>query len=104
MRPTWEPIDIKTADGIKRGIAPLIISASRATDIPAFYGSWFMNRLSAGYCKWNNPFNAGRPQYISFTKVRMIVFWTKNAAPFEKFLDELDLFKVNYYFTFTVNV
>lgn len=29
--------------------APIIISASRATDIPAFYSDWFFNRLSKGY-------------------------------------------------------
>ena len=28
----------------------MLISASRRTDIPAFYGEWFMNRLEAGYC------------------------------------------------------
>ena len=25
--------------------APVIISASRSTDIPAFYSKWFMNRI-----------------------------------------------------------
>ncbi|WP_394278071.1 DUF1848 family protein, partial [Desulfovibrio piger] len=29
----------------------LVISASRATDIPAFYGEWFMARLRAGFCR-----------------------------------------------------
>lgn len=99
----WDKVDINTFNGIKKGIAPLIISASRSTDIPAFYGPWFMNRLKAGYVKWNNPFNAARPQYISFHKARVIVFWTKNAAPFERFLDELNLYGINYYFTFTIN-
>jgi hypothetical protein len=28
--------------------APLIVSASRATDIPAFYADWFFRRLNAG--------------------------------------------------------
>ena len=30
--------------------APIIISASRSTDIPAFYAKWFFNRLAKGYC------------------------------------------------------
>ena len=30
--------------------APVIISASRSTDIPAFYAKWFINRLAKGYC------------------------------------------------------
>ena len=37
--------------------APVIISASRSTDIPAFYAKWFFNRLAKGYCAWYNPFN-----------------------------------------------
>ena len=103
MSTSWEQVNIKTSKGTKKGIAPLIISASRSTDIPAFYGSWFMNRLQEGYVKWNNPFNASRPQYVSFEKARVIVFWTKNAAPFERYIDELNEFGINYYFTFTVN-
>ncbi|WP_415583731.1 DUF1848 family protein, partial [Klebsiella spallanzanii] len=27
----------------------MIISASRRTDIPAFYTPWFMNRIRAGF-------------------------------------------------------
>ena len=37
--------------------APVIVSASRSTDIPAFYAKWFFNRLAKGYCAWYNPFN-----------------------------------------------
>ncbi len=29
----------------------MIISASYKTDIPAFYGEWFINRLRAGHCR-----------------------------------------------------
>ena len=28
--------------------APVIVSASRATDIPAFYSKWFINRFREG--------------------------------------------------------
>lgn len=35
----------------------MIISASYKTDIPTFYGDWFVNRLRAGYCKTLNPYN-----------------------------------------------
>ena len=100
---SWKQVDIQTQQGTKNGIAPVIISASRSTDIPGFYGQWFMNRLKAGYVRWNNPFNANQPQYISFSNARVIVFWTKNPAPFERYLDELDTYKINYYFTVTVN-
>ena len=30
---------------------PLIVSASRATDIPAFYADWFFRRLEKGYVR-----------------------------------------------------
>ena len=40
----------------------MIISASRRTDIPAFYSSWFFNRIKEGYVLVPNPFN---PKMIS---------------------------------------
>jgi hypothetical protein len=83
----------------------MIISASRRTDIPAFYAEWFMNRVREGYLFVQNPFNAHR-----FTKVDLspsnvdaIVFWTKNPAPLMNHLDELDSLGYRYYFQFTVN-
>jgi hypothetical protein len=33
-----------------------IISVSRRTDIPAFYGEWFMSRLDEGFAGVVNPF------------------------------------------------
>ena len=46
---------------------PVIISASRATDVPAFYADWFFYRLEKGYSVWKNPFN-GKDYYIGYTK------------------------------------
>jgi hypothetical protein len=83
-------------------IAPLIVSASRSTDIPAFYGDWFMARLAAGYVKWKSPF-CGNPLFISFEKTRVFVFWSKNPAPFFPHLATLDRMGYNYYFLFTLN-
>lgn len=60
--------------------APVIISASRATDIPAFYSNWFFGRLGKGYVRWRNPFN-GKDSYVSFANTRFVVFWSKNPAP-----------------------
>lgn len=68
----------------------MIISASYKTDIPAFYGEWFMNRLHEGYCHMINPY--GRQIYrISLQRedVDGFVFWTKNVGPFLKYLPEL---------------
>ncbi len=83
-------------------ITPLIISASRSTDIPAFYGDWFMARLAKGYVKWKSPFG-GSPLFISFEKTRVFVFWSKNPAPFFPQLDILDRSGYGYYFLFTLN-
>ena len=83
-------------------IAPVIISASRSTDIPAFYGDWFMARLKEGYVKWKSPFG-GSPVYVSFAKAKVIVFWSKDPAPFFPCLDELDRTGYHYYFLFTLN-
>ncbi|MDR1114748.1 MAG: DUF1848 domain-containing protein [Tannerella sp.] len=82
--------------------APVIVSASRATDIPAFYARWFVNRLAKGYAVWYNPFN-GRPMYVSFGNTRVVVFWSKNPKPLIPYLRELDDRGVHYYFQFTLN-
>jgi DNA repair photolyase len=100
---SWDKIDITTDQGdVVEGIAPIIISASRSTDIPAFYAKWFLNRLDKGYVKWINPFNR-KPQYVSFQKTRVIVFWTKNPKPIIPYLEELDKRGIHYYFQFTIN-
>jgi DNA repair photolyase len=82
--------------------APIIISASRSTDIPTFYSDWFVSRWEAGYIKWTNPFN-GQPLYVSFKNTRLVVFWTKNPRPMFKHLDYLDKNIPNYYFQFSLN-
>jgi len=100
---TWEKIQITTENGEKvKAQAPVIISASRSTDIPAFYSDWFFHRLEKGYLKWRNPFN-GVPLYVSFAEARLIVFWSKNPEPIMKYLHILDEKKINYYFQFTLN-
>ena len=61
----------------------MIISASYKTDIPAFYGEWFINRLNAGYCRVVNPYNQ-RAYRVSLERAAVdgFVFWTKNLGPF----------------------
>lgn len=61
----------------------MIISASYKTDIPTFYGRWFMNRLEAGYCKMINPYG-GQVYTVRLDRpsVSGFVFWTKNVRPF----------------------
>lgn len=98
-----DKITIKTDSGENvMAMAPVIISASRSTDIPAFYAKWFFNRLAKGYCAWYNPFNQQK-MYISFERCRVIVFWTKNPAPIIPYLPELDKRGIHYYFQVTLN-
>lgn len=102
MLTKWSKSKIETRNGILDTIAPIIISASRSTDIPAFHSEWFIKRLKEGYLKWINPFNR-KSQYISFDKTRVIVFWTKDAKPIITHLPEVAKKNINYYFTYTVN-
>ncbi len=61
----------------------MIISASYRTDIPAFYGDWFIARLEAGYCRTVNPYNHHIHQIrLDREAVSGFVFWTKNLGPF----------------------
>lgn len=84
-------------------LSPVILSASRSTDIPAFYADWFLERLKAGYSVWVNPFNQ-ECYRVLFNDTRMIVFWSKNPKPMLERLDEVESlgFK-QYYFQFTLN-
>ncbi len=100
----WKEIQITTdQDDIKMAIAPVIISASRSTDIPAFHSEWLINRLKSGYACWANPFNRTNAQYISFRNARLFVFWTKNPKPLLEYFPFLDELGLNYYFQFTLN-
>lgn len=81
---------------------PLIISASRATDLPAFEAEWLRERLRAGYADRRNPFN-GRLDRIAFDRARVFVFWSKNPAPLLPLLTEWDHRGISTIFHFTLN-
>lgn len=83
----------------------MIISASRRTDIPAFYSEWFMNRVRAGYFYRVNPFNSRQVSGFSLKPehVDAICFWTRDPRPLLPQLAELDERGLNYFFQFTVN-
>ncbi|MGF1641404.1 MAG: DUF1848 domain-containing protein [Rhodospirillales bacterium] len=61
----------------------MIVSASYRTDIPAFYGAWFLERLHAGWVRTASPYG-GKPAHLPLTRetVDGFVFWTRNAGPF----------------------
>ena len=83
----------------------MIISASRRTDIPAFYSEWFMTRIREGYFHRVNPFNNRQISGFSLKPehVEAICFWTKNPQPLMQHLNQLDRRGYNYYFQFTLN-
>lgn len=84
---------------------PVIVSASRSTDIPGFYSDWFLHRLKVGYSAWTNPFN-GVKYYVSYRDTRLIVFWSKNPESLLKQGGLLDYLKekgINTYIQYTLN-
>ena len=96
-------ITIRNDQGFNvEAISPVIISASRATDIPAFYADWFFNRLDKDYLTWRNPFN-GKESSVSFAKTRFVVFWSKNPKPLIPFLPILRKKGIGFYIQFTLN-
>ena len=82
----------------------MIVSASRRTDIPAFYHRWFMNRIKEGFLLTKNPFNAHQINRVSLKQndVDVIVFWTRNSANLMPHLSELDERGYRYYFQYTI--
>ena len=74
-----------------------VISASRRTDIPAFYLTWFMNAIRAGKLEVANPFYPKQTRIVDLTPqaVGWIVFWSRNYGPFlrrRSFFDDYQLF------------
>jgi len=67
----------------------MIVSASYRTDIPAFYGEWFLNRFRAGFAMVANPYG-GKPSRVALREgVDGFVFWTRNIGPFLPALAEV---------------
>ena len=99
----WETSILTTDGGAQvQAVEPVIVSASRATDIPAFWADWFFGRLRAGYSVWVNPFDRKRI-YVSYARTRLIVFWSKNPAPLLPHLSELEQRGIHCYIQFTLN-
>jgi len=84
----------------------IVISASRRTDIPAFYMGWFMESIEQGGFKVQNPIS-GQVMTVQATpdKVHTIVFWSKNYGPFLEGGYGEDLVRRGFhlFFHFTIN-
>ncbi|MBU4315638.1 MAG: DUF1848 domain-containing protein [Proteobacteria bacterium] len=85
---------------------PIVISASRRTDIPAFYMDWFMASIKKGQFEVINPFNRKSFRVPAGPQaVHTLVFWSKDFGLFlEKGHGEI-LQKMGYqlFFNFTLN-
>ena len=82
----------------------MIISASRRTDIPAFYSEWFLRRLAEGRFLVPHPKAPGRLGLVRVCPENLdcIMFWTKNAGPMLDRLKAIDQLGYRYYFSFTI--
>ena len=83
-----------------------VISASRRTDIPAFYMPWFMERIAQGVFEVVNPYNRHVKKVSAApADVHTIVLWSKNFGPFLKhnYGKKLQEAGYNLFFNFTVN-
>jgi hypothetical protein len=89
-----------------RALNRLVISASRRTDIPAFYLEWFMERIRAGVFKVVNPYNQ-KQKLIQATPdtIHTIVFWSKDYSRFinGRYGERLTEMGFHLFFNFTIN-
>ena len=99
---TWNYTYINVNGVSVKAQAPIIVSASRSTDIPAFYADWFFDRLQKGYSAWTNPFN-GVKSYVAYENTRFIVFWSKNPRPLLQYLPILKKRNIKCYIQYTLN-
>ena len=83
-----------------------VLSASRRTDIPAFYMDWFMAGIEQGFFAVENPFS-GQVSRVSARPgdVDTIVFWSKDYGPFlgAGFARKLQNKGFRLFFHFTIN-
>ena len=81
----------------------MILSASRRTDIPAFYMPWLLNRFEQGEVLVRNPMHYHRVSRIELSPrtVSFIAFWTKDAAPAIPFLNALNGYDYGFLYTIT---
>jgi hypothetical protein len=70
----------------------LIVSASYRTDIPAFYTTWFLARLRAGYARVATPYGGGSYDVsLAPGAEDGFVLWTRNLRPLMTDLDAVRL-------------
>ena len=81
----------------------MIINTGSRTDIPAFFHTWFYNRIREGYVLVRNPY---QPQQVTRylldpSVVDVLSFCSKNPAPMLPRIHELDTFRQLWHVTIT---
>ena len=81
----------------------MILNTGSRTDIPAFYSTWFYNRVKKGYVCTRNPYNPKqvRRYQINPDVVDILSFCTKNPGPMLKGIHELDAYRQFWFVTLT---
>lgn len=103
-----ETISTSATDGAKRhiqrtlGRAAKIISASRRTDIPRYFGRWFAERRREGVAEFRNVFGGKGSASLRDEDVLGFLFWTKYAGPFAAELQALRNDGVPFVFQYTI--
>ncbi len=83
----------------------MIVSVSRRTDVPAFFGDWFIDKVQKGFVLVQSPYDNSLLYKVLLNPkvVDCFVFMSKNPAPFLPHLNYLDAQGYKYFFHFTLN-
>lgn len=80
----------------------MILSASRRTDIPRYFGRWFAERRKQGTAEFRNVFGGGGQVSMRRQDVLGYLFWTRYARPFRDQLRALQDEGIPYVFQYTI--
>ncbi len=82
----------------------MILSASRRTDIPAFYADWLLRRFREGWLLVRHPMNPHQLSRVALSPelVDAIVFWTKDPTPMLARLADWEALGIPFLFQFTL--
>lgn len=81
----------------------MILNTGSRTDIPAFYGDWFYNRVREGFALARNPYypNQVTKYLLDPEVIDVLVFCTKNPLPMLDRISELSAFDMFWFVTIT---
>uniref|UniRef100_UPI004057A702 DUF1848 domain-containing protein n=1 Tax=Acetatifactor sp. TaxID=1872090 RepID=UPI004057A702 len=81
----------------------MIINSGMRTDIPAYFSSWFYNRIREGYVCVRNPYYPEQVTRYALAPevVDCLAFCTKNPEPMLDRLEEVSAFKQFWFVTIT---